>query len=276
VRRVSLLLLVAACSRPVASTPAAPAASSPPQGFSISVHPPRVGETRRDHLHTTQKTTLSRGSEQSPPRVVDETYAFDDTVDAVAGLAVTGVTAVVTVAVTDSSTAPSSAKLHVVVRMEDGKVVVRDSTGAQPGEPYARDLADHYRVLGRPESFLVHVPATPLRTGDHVPEYEDALRERFARHGPDGEGRMMEVHVEVGQVDPAHAEATLIWKGRIVGRQLGFELDGTLEGSLRVRGDGRLSHFFCLVNGKGRTANGVEVAIESSEEHDFTYDEATK
>jgi hypothetical protein len=226
-------------------------------------------------MHTTQKSTLSRGSEPSPPRVVDEVFAFDDTVDAVAGFAITGVTAVVTAAVTDTSTAPSSAKLHVVVRMEDGKVVVRDSTGAVLGEPYARDLGDHYRVLGQPESFLVHVPAAPLRAGDRVPEYEEALRERFARHGSDGEGRMVEAHVEVAQVDPGRAEATLTWKGRIVGRQLGFDLDGTLEGSIRVRGDGRLSHFDCVVNGRGRAAGGVEVTIESSEEHDFTYDEPT-
>jgi hypothetical protein len=266
-----LPLLVAACSHPVVSAPVGPAAAPAPQGFSISARPPRVGETTHERVHSWQKVTLTTGAEQRPPRANDTTSTYDDTIDAVAGLAVTRVKALVTQTVTDASF-PSWDKLRVVAAAEDGHVVLRDETGALLGEPYAHELGDHYRILGRPEPFLAHVPVSPLRPGERVPEYEQALSDRFRRESSDAEGRLVEAHVEVLEADAGKAVAKLAWKARLVGKQFGFALEGTLQGTIRVRRDGLLDHIDYRVDAHGQSAGGVEVAIESSEEHDYSYD----
>jgi hypothetical protein len=273
VRRWLLPLLLAACSRPVVSAPVGPATAPAAQGFTISARPARVGETTHERAHSWQKVTLTSGAEQRPPRANDTISTYDDTVDAVAGLAVTRVKALVTQTVTDAHF-PSWDKLRIVAAVEDGHVVLRDETGALLGEPYAHDLGDHYRILGRPEPFLAHVPAAPLRVGERVPEYEQALGDRFRREASDAEGHLVEAHVEVLEADPGNPEAKLAWKARLVGKQFGFALEGTLEGTIRVRRDGLLNHIDYKVGAHGQAAGGVEVAIESSEEHDYSYDGA--
>jgi hypothetical protein len=265
------LLLVAACSRPVVSAPVSAAAAPGPPGFSISARPPRVGETTHERAHSWQKVTFTTGAAPPPPRTNETTSTFDDTIDAVAGIAVTRVKALVTQTVTDARY-PSWDKLRVVATAEDGHVVLRDETGALLGEPYAHELGDHYRILGRPEPFLAHAPAAPLRAGENVPEYEQALSDRFRRESSDAEGRLVEAHVEVLEAEPGKAAAKLAWKARLVGRQFGFALEGTLDGTMRVRRDGLLDHIDYKVAAHGEATGGVQVAIESSEEHDYSYD----
>jgi hypothetical protein len=220
-----------------------------------------------------QKISVDNGGDARVPRVIEENSTYDDTVDAASGLAVIRLSAQVHRALGDGSANPRKSSWQVVAASEEGRVVLRDSSGALLGEDGVRELHDHYRALGRPEPFLQHTPASPLVVGARVPEFEDAVRQRFMRDDPDAEGHVVDAEVRVRELDARRREATLTWRAHLAGRQYGFAFDGTVDGTMRIRSDGRLTHVGFVGRARGESASGARMSLEQTEIHDYTYDD---
>jgi len=110
----------------------------------------------------------------------------------------------------------------------DGAVVVHPFAG-KIDDRAQTTLLDLHRHLGEPDPFIALGPTSSAVGARNAP-YEAVLARWMRRDRPDASGHVPEVRAMLTRCDAASATFSVSF--RVIGHQLGWDLDGHLEGQL--------------------------------------------
>jgi len=126
-------------------------------------------------------------------------------------------------------------------------------------------LADLFRYVGKPHPFLAIGPQT-VAIGARSEAYEKAIARWMRRDEPDASGHAPEVSTMLTRCDAQ--SATFAVHFRIVGKQLGWDIEGRVDGTLVVaRKDGRPTHVVLRSTFTGKAADATGAMTGKGEQN---------